>query len=243
MPGKKVANKSKKSANVPKREIVILIPAYNEGRIIKRTIAQLEPYFENIVCVNDGSRDDTADQIQKTSAQLISHPINLGQGAALRTAFDYALLNTNYKYFVTFDADGQHRPSDAKKMVNFMRQEGVDVVLGSRFLGETRHSTRSRRALLKAAVVFTNLTSGIKLSDAHNGLRVFSRGAAERLQLTMPDMAHASEINHRIKEQHMTFAEFPVTITYSEYSTRKGQSALNSINIAFDILLHKVTKK
>lgn len=225
------------------KRTAVIIPAYNEGKIIRRTITQLEPYFKNIIFINDGSSDNTRQQALQTNAKVLSHPINLGQGAALRTGFDYALLNPQYEYFVTFDADGQHDPKDAVKMVNYLISHKLDVVLGSRFLGQAANLGTSKKMLLKAAVKFTNYTSRLKLTDAHNGLRVFNRKAAELLDLTMPDMTHASQINHRIKEHNLSYAELPVTITYTEYSKAKGQSALNSVNILFDILLNKATKK
>ncbi|MBH1523094.1 hypothetical protein I5T86_21255, partial [Stenotrophomonas maltophilia] len=91
-------------------------------------------------------------------------------------------------------------------------------------------------------VWFSNVTSGVHLTDTHNGLRVIHRSAAERLKLELPDFSHASEIVERIGQQHFSYAEVPVTIIYSEYSRSKGQSMINAINIAFDAILRKVIK-
>lgn len=224
-------------------DVAIIIPAYNEGRAIVDTISGIPENFPFIVCIDDGSADDTARQIEGTRAQLVRHPINLGQGAALQTGIEYALLNPKIKYFVTYDADGQHRMEDVKKMLSHLKKEKLDIVLGSRFLGNAENISAKKRLMLKLAVKFSNLTTGVKLTDTHNGLRVFNRFVAENLDLKMPDFSHASEIIERIAEQGFKHSEVPVTIVYTDYSRAKGQSMINAVNISFDMLLNKVVKK
>lgn len=225
------------------QDVYIIVPAYNESGVIYGVLSDLLKNFPNVVCVNDGSKDTTAQEVRKTKATLVTHPINLGQGAALQTGIEYALLDPKAKYFVTFDSDGQHRIEDVKKMLQEIRKDKHDILLGSRFLGEAKNITKVRKALLKAAVVFTRTTSGLKVTDAHNGLRVFNRLVAEGLNITMPDMAHGSEIIERIAEKKFRYKELPVTIQYTDYSQAKGQSALNAINVGFDIILNRIVKK
>lgn len=144
---------------------------------------------------------------------------------------------------MTFDADGQHRIEDVETMLAYIRKHKVDIVLGSRFLGKTENMSRTKGIILKLAVWFSNISTGVKLTDTHNGLRVLSRYAAEVIDLHMPDFSHASEIIERIAEKHLKYAEVPVTIIYSDYSRGKGQSMINAVNIGFDMLLRKVTKR
>ena len=198
------------------------------------------PDSYGVICIDDGSRDDTAEQIATTRAILVKHPINMGQGAALQTGFEYALQIPSMRYVVTFDADGQHRIEDVETMLETMASSGVDVVMGSRFLGQAINMPRSKRAVLKLAILFSNLSTGVKLTDTHNGLRVLNRHALESMRLTMPDFAHASEIVDRIGRERLNYTEVPVTIVYSEYSKAKGQSLINAVNIAFDVILSKV---
>lgn len=220
----------------------VVIPVYNESSVIADTIRSVEKHFKNIICINDGSSDNSSDEILGTSAHLVEHPINMGQGAALQTGIEYALLDPNAKYFVTFDADGQHSISDVLRMLKHLKKTKSDIVLGSRFMGKAENIGRAKRAVLKLAIRFSNVTSGIHLSDAHNGLRVFNRHVASNLKITMSDMAHASEIVHRIAEKKFKYSEVPITITYTDYSKAKGQSIFNAFNISFDILLHKLAK-
>lgn len=226
------------------KDVYIIIPVYNEEKAIEQVVSNVSRHFSNIVCVDDGSKDKSAEVIQGTKAKLVSHAVNLGQGAALQTGIEYALTDARAQYFVTFDADGQHDIKDVKKMLQHIRKnKSIEIVLGSRFLGEVKNISRLKKHVLKLAIKFSNLTSGLKLTDAHNGLRVFNRKVAESLNITMPDMAHASEIVHRIAEKNFKYKELPVTISYSEYSKAKGQPVINAVNISFDILLQRISKK
>jgi glycosyltransferase involved in cell wall biosynthesis len=225
------------------KDTAIIVPVYNEEQAILQTIRDIgkkKSYL--IVCVDDGSSDNSATEILKSDAVLITHPINLGQGAALQTGIDYALQFASIKYCVTYDADGQHNIGDVEKMLQILKDDGVDIVVGSRFLGEAINIPLLKRLILKLAVRFTNAFSGVSLTDTHNGLRVFTRKFAEQVDIKMPGMAHASEIIDKMGRGNWNYVEAPVTIHYSEYSRAKGQSMLNSVNILMDILLNRTRK-
>ena len=214
----------------------LIIPLFNEGSVIFDVVQQARETFPNIVCVDDGSTDDSAENARRAGAHLVRHPINLGQGAALQTGLRYALGDARAAYFVSFDADGQHRTEDALTMVRRLATEPLDIVIGSRFLDGRTKPGILKRVVLKAAVVFQNLTSGVRLTDAHNGLRAFSRQAAESVRITQNRMAHASEIVNEIGRLKLRYAEEPVHIIYTDYSRSKGQSLWNSVNILNDLI-------
>jgi glycosyltransferase involved in cell wall biosynthesis len=224
-------------------EVAIIIPVFNEAEVIKGVVNKVLKHFEYVVCVDDGSLDDSVAAISQTKARLVKHPVNLGQGASLQTGIEFALLNKNIQYFVTYDADGQHDINDVLLMLATIKKTRVDIILGSRFLGKAENITWLKKRVLKLAVIFSNRTSGIQLTDAHNGLRVFNRKVASQLNITMPDFSHASEIIERIAHKKFTYQEVPITVTYTDYSRKKGQSILNAVNISFDIFLNKFTKK
>jgi polyprenyl-phospho-N-acetylgalactosaminyl synthase len=121
-------------------------------------------------------------------------------------------------------------------MLETLRREPLDIVLGSRFSGEARGLPLSRRLVLKAAVLFTNLTTGVRLTDAHNGLRVMTAEAARRLDLRQDDMAHASELVAQVGRLGLRFKEVPVTILYSDYSVQKGQRLSSGFRILSDLV-------
>lgn len=223
-------------------DVAVVIPVYNEAEVIKGVVNRVLKKFKWVVCVNDGSKDASAQQIMQTKAYLVEHPINMGQGAAIQTGVEFARQIPEVKYFVTFDADGQHRLEDVLAMLSVIETGNYDIVLGSRFLGETINMKMSKHVVLKMAIWFSNVTSGLKLTDTHNGLRVFNRTVADGLQITMPDMAHASEILEILAEKKYRYTEIPVVIEYTEYSQKKGQSVVNAVNIGFDMLLRKLTR-
>lgn len=219
----------------------IVIAAYNEEAAIGRVVSDLGQTYPNVVVVDDGSADRTGNAALAAGATVLGHAINRGQGAALQTGISYA-MRQDADVVVTFDADGQHRVEDLPQMLAPILDGRVDITLGSRFLGGRQSMPSSRRLLLKAAVLFTLLTSGIRLSDAHNGLRAFSRRAAERIDLTLDRMAHASEIIDQIRRSRLPFLEVPVEIRYTEYSMNKGQSAANAVGVALDYLTNRLLK-
>jgi glycosyltransferase involved in cell wall biosynthesis len=219
----------------------IVVPAYNEGKIIRSTVRDLQQSFTNIVVVNDGSTDDTLDVLHDLGVTTITHLINIGQGAALQTGISHA-LRRGANAIVSFDADGQHQISDVIEMLKVLEQGDCDVVLGSRFLGSTRGISAGRKLLLRAAVIFSNLTTRVKLTDAHNGLRVMNRRAAACLDITQFGMAHATEIIQQFQAAGMRIREHPVTIHYTDYSRAKGQRSLNAINVLLDLLIGRFFK-
>lgn len=219
----------------------VIIPVYNEGKVIRGVLENVLKTFKYVVVVNDGSKDNSAAEIAKTKAFLVDHPINMGQGAALQTGIEFARM-LPVDCFVTYDADGQHRLEDALAMIRELEKGDVDIVMGSRFMGGAIGMPTSKRIVLKAAIWFSNFTSGLKLTDTHNGLRAFNRHVAENMQITLSDMAHASEILEIIAANKFRYKEIPVIIEYTDYSRGKGQSIINAVNIAFDTLLRKITK-
>lgn len=224
----------KGSRTTPPDSVWIVIPGYNEGRMIGKTIASIRDWLPNVVVVDDGSSDNTGDQAAWAGARVVRHSVNLGQGAALGTGIRYALLQ-GADYIVTFDADGQHQPKDIEVLLEVAKERSADVVLGSRFLGQTSNMPAGRRWLLKLATAYTRLTTGLSLTDAHNGLRLFNRRAAEQLRILQNRMAHASEIIEWIGSSGLNVVEAPVNIVYTDYSLQKGQRFSSSFDILWDL--------
>ena len=213
----------------------IIVPAFNEAQVIGEVVADLRSAFAHVVCVDDGSRDATASTALRAGAHVVSHPVNLGQGAAIQTGVEYARRQPGAQVFATFDADGQHRISDLLAMLQRLGRGDVDVVIGSRFLGSpTCHTPPLKRLILRAAAALGPSSRRLRLTDAHNGLRVFNRTVADHLDLTMSGMSHAGEFVKLIDENHWRVTEQPVEILYTEYSLAKGQPLLNGVNIVFD---------
>lgn len=214
-------------------------PAYNEARTIAGVLAGLTGAGYQVVVVDDGSCDATCEIAAQHAIAVIRHPVNLGQGAALKTGIDF-VLSRGAQAIVTFDSDGQHRISDIRHLLDALNTRHADFALGSRFLSGTQKTPWLRRLLLRAATLFTALTTGLRLTDTHNGLRAFTRRGAMALNLRQDRMAHASEILEEIARSGLAYVEVPVTIDYTEYSLAKGQRAGDAIMILLDLFARKL---
>jgi len=194
----------------------------------------------SVVVVDDSSKDGSKKQIIGLPVYYLRHRVNMGQGAALQTGIDYA-GKKGAKYFVTFDADGQHDSSDIEGMVELIEKEKSDIVFGSRFLpGSKTNVSGSRTFVLNVARYVNYLVSGILLSDAYNGLRLLDRKAAENIKLTENKMAHATQIQVLAAKHKLSYSEYPNSIHYNEYTTGKGLRNRDGIKIFFEILLYKI---
>lgn len=222
----------------------IVIAAYNEQKNIPRTIAELKKHgYRNIIVVDDGSNDKTSYAASTAGATILQHVINRGQGAALRTGIEYS-LRQGADVIVTFDADGQHKASDISAMIKPILNGTAEVTVGSRFIGARRRKIPLRRKiLLKGSVLVMWFFYGIKMTDAHNGLRALSRNAAQKIEITCDRMAHASEIIEEIHNKKILFQEVPVTIRYTKDTMRRGHgSYIGALKILWQMILDKVMR-
>lgn len=211
------------------------MPVFNEATVVGEVIKGLLPSFPHIVCVDDGSSDESAAVARAAGAVVVEHPFNLGQGAALQTGFEYALQDQDLEAVITFDADSQHRVEDAVAMLERFRSGEADVVLGSRFLDNRTKISPLKRLVLRTAAIQSSFSTGLVLTDAHNGLRVIGATVVSRMHLAQNRMAHASELVQQLAQMKPRIVEHPVEIVYTEYSKSKGQSLLNGVNILADL--------
>ncbi|HUR65943.1 MAG TPA: glycosyltransferase family 2 protein [Chitinophagaceae bacterium] len=223
------------------KNVFVVIPAYNEQESITKVLNELSSLPYNIIVVDDGSTPPLEGLLKNTPVHLLKHRVNLGQGAALQTGIEFA-LSKNADFIVTYDADGQHRAADIETLLWPLRQHQTDITLGSRFISNTSQLPPGRRSVLKLARYINFFFTGLLLSDAHNGLRALTSKAAQQIRLRQNGMAHATEIIAEIKKHRLKFTEVPVTIHYTDYSKKKGQTVWSSFRIFFDILLNKLFK-
>jgi len=221
---------------------VVVIPAYNESPVLTLVVKSLLEKEYSIIIVDDGSDPPLYSHVQNMPVYFLRHRANLGQGAALQTGFDFA-KKLNPDLVISFDADGQHDVTCIPSLIEPLLNNEADVALGSRFLStEKTNMPFTKKILLQIARGVNYLFSGLLLSDAHNGLRAFNRVALDKITITENRMAHASEIIFEIKKHGLRFKEIAVTIAYTDYSKKKGQSSWDSIKILFDLILHKLFK-
>lgn len=225
----------------PQDSLWVVVAAYNEAAVIRSVVARLRELYHHVLVVDDGSEDATLTKARSAGATVVKHPVNLGQGAALQTGID-AALSLGATYIVTFDADDQHVPEDVGRLVDALRRTGADVALGNRFAGSAPNMPRIRRIVLRIASKLTGLTTGLWVSDPHNGLRAFTADAARKLDIRQNRMAHASEIIAEIARIGLNYVEVPVKIRYTDYSMDKGQDTLDAVTVILDLITGRLNR-
>lgn len=217
---------------------LVIIPAYNEASAIGLVVSGVISHGYPVVVIDDGSRDNTIMVARQAGAVVLGHLINRGQGAALKTGISYAVAN-DYEAVVFFDADGQMAPAEIGKIIAPIIEGRADVVLGSRFLGQVINLSAIKRLVLTLARWFTIATSGLKLTDVHNGFQAWRLSALKKITLKQDRQAYASELLYEIARHKLRYIEQPVTISYTAYSVSKGQSVMNAFNIVWSLIIRQ----
>lgn len=225
--------------------LIIVIPAYNEGKIIGHVLQSLPkalPGIDSIrtIVVNDGSLDETAEIARRAGAMVVSHPINMGAGAATQTGLEAALL-MEADIVVTFDADGQHHAECIPTIIRPVMERQADVVNGSRFL-KKQTVPFMRRFFNMIGNIVTWMLSGIWLTDSQTGMRAFSRSAAAQIKIRVNGFEFCSEIVRQIAYQNLRYTEVPVQVTYSEYTKRKGQNFATGLQTVTKLVIRTLMR-
>ncbi|HEY1959291.1 MAG TPA: glycosyltransferase [Polyangiaceae bacterium] len=227
-------------------DVAVLMPVRDGIAALAATLATLRARAESfgsltIFLVDDGSEPavsegDLPSPTPIFSIVLARHVVNLGQGAALETARQLALAHPiAFAAYVTMDADGQHRADDALALARAI-EDGADVAFGNRFLGDS-NVPRGRRAILFLARWFERAITGLRLADAHNGLRAFGRAALEQVRIRQNRMAHATEIKMLVSRAPLRVVEVPVSVRYTRETMAAGQKNSGAALILRDLML------
>lgn len=221
------------------KEVYVIVPAFNEEQRIAGTLEKLKPYNYTVVVVDDGSKDKTAEVAKQNGCVVLKHFINRGQGAALDTGMQYA-VKKGAKYIVHFDADGQFQAEEISEMLEpLVKDPSLDIVLGTRYGGKKLNVPKFKTYFIhKPALLFQNLTTGLKLTDVHSGFRAMTTGTAKRLKIQQDGMAHASEIVNQVASLKLKYTEVPITVVYNEF----GQGLSGGFKILRSLLIRKILK-
>lgn len=229
-----------------KIKVCIVIPAYNEAKVIKSVIKQIflqtnsSKFDYSIVVVNDGSTDKTTEEVRSGGAKVITHILNFGAGGATATGLSYANQN-NFDYAVTMDADGQHLPSDVLKGVSLAHESDVDLLIGSRLIN-TEGMSRVKILGNRGLSFITKVLFGINVTDSQSGLRIFSKRALNELRWKTSGYEFCSEMLWRAKQIKLSISEYPIQAIYTEYSKAKGQNNWNAINIVKSLIKRRIVE-
>ncbi len=213
--------------------IVAIIPSFNEEDSLGSVLEAVKQHVDEIIVVDDGSTDSTAEIALSYGVHLLTHPLNRGQGAALQTGHEYAKL-LGADYVVHFDADGQFLAEEIRPALEALQKSQADILFGSRFLEKKGNFPFTKRYIVHPVSRVINFFFGTpNMSDVHNGFRILTKKALNTLEIEQDRMAHATEIPAQVKRKGLTYLEFPVTVQYFEY----GQNVKGGVHILKDLIV------
>jgi len=209
-----------------KTKVAVFITAYNEEKTIGDVLSLIDDSYDTYV-IDDGSNDKTIEIAQQKNAQVIRHPINLGQGVAVITAFKF-FLDKDYDIIIEMDGDGQHDPKEIPRFINKMQETGADIIAGSRILGANyKGAPLARRMFLAPLTWLLNKLTGYSVSDSMCGFRAFRGAALKKFGYLFDNMFEpeyiASEMWIKFSKVKLTVANVPITLADRKHgSSYKG---------------------
>jgi len=214
--------------------IYIVIPAKDEAPRIGGVLSRIEVLgFQNVIIVNDGSSDDTAAIASSfKNATILNHRLNLGAGAATQTGIKYA-LKKGAEIIVTLDADHQHQPEDIYALIDTLKKENLDVVIGSRFLRPSNEIPFLRILYNKIGNFISYLFTGLMVSDSQSGMKAFHARFASQFELKSSGFEFCVEIIQHIRMAKAKWGEIPIKVTYTKETQEKGQNLKSGIMMMF----------
>lgn len=220
---------------------VIVIPAYNEAPTVGEVVGLVRKQgFRDVIVVDDGSTDGTADMAKAAGALVVRHPINRGAGAATRTGFE-AARQLGADVLVTLDADGQHDPAEISRLMSPLLAGEADVVVGARYLLRGRMPLMTRLFNVIANAV-TWALSGVWCSDSQSGFRAYSRRAVERLDIRSSGFEFCSEVSRELKQMRLAMVEVPVTTHYPSQEPDKGQNYSTGLETVLRLFIRSLMR-
>lgn len=232
------------TASKVKQRVCIIIPAYNEGKVIKAVIKKADKVMKKhlidyeIVVINDASVDNTAAQARSAGATVITHILNTGAGGATSTGLRYA-RNNNFSIAATMDGDGQHDPEDVLKGIIKVSKGQVDLLIGSRLI-ETTGMPKIKVIGNKGLSLITRVLFNIKVTDSQSGLRIFSEKAIKDLAWKSNRYEFCSEMLWRANQKKLAVDEYTIKAIYTDYSKTKGQNNWNAVNIVKSLIARRI---
>ena len=203
------------------------LPVYNEAIHVDQVLDLVLEHCPDVLVVDDGSSDGTAERLARRSdVQVATHATNRGYGAALLTAFEYAIAG-DFDIVVTIDCDGQHEPERISSLVDALQLHNADILSGSRYLeiaDDTSRPPEDRRRINVAVTERLNAELGLELTDAFCGFKAYRTDALRRLSLAEPGYAMPLELWVQAVRAGLRIVEYPVPLIYLEEERSFGGS-------------------
>ncbi|RLI01308.1 glycosyl transferase family 2 [Candidatus Bathyarchaeota archaeon] len=228
-----------KKKEVEDKEIIVVIPAYNEADNLKELLRKIPKRVCNkkieVLVIDDGSTDDTAQVAREAGYLVVRNKTRRGGGAALRLGYDVARY-LRPQIIVTMDADGQHQPEEIERLIKPILEERYDFVIGSRILGKAQKVSILRFVGIPIFNFIIQLLTGVKITDCSSGFRAFRIDLLNEVVLT-EEQYHTPELIIDAVKKQMKIGEVPVTISERKHGkSKKGKDLKYGFNFAKTII-------
>ncbi|MFC2020136.1 glycosyltransferase family 2 protein [Chloroflexota bacterium] len=195
-------------------KIIVCIPCYNTESTITDVVSRARKYVDDVLVVNDGSQDDTAEVAKRAGARIVNHNVQGGYGESIKSCFESARLS-GADILVILDGDGQHNPDEIPRLLTQILKGEADLTIGSRFLNNKMEIPRYRRFGISVITLLFNIGSKVQVSDAQSGFRAYARNAFEDLRLSESGMNISIEILEKVRHRGATITEVPISCLYT----------------------------
>jgi glycosyltransferase involved in cell wall biosynthesis len=234
--------KIRKQNPLMKTKIVATIPCLNTQKHIAEVIAKTKKYVDEVIVIDDGSTDLTADVAKGAGAKVISHPKNMGYGEAIKSCFR-AMQISDADVMIIIDGDGQHDPDEIPRLLSPISNEKADVVIGSRFLANGKKMPLYRKFGIKIINQVWNLGARVKSSDTQSGFRAYTRNSFEGMHFNNKGMSISIEIIEKARRKGLNIKEVPITCSYiNNNSSLSLKAFIHGFTVAFSALRIRLSK-
>lgn len=217
-------------------KVVAAIPCYNTQAHIAKVIAKTKRYVDDVIVIDDGSTDKTADEAKKAGAKVISHKTNAGYGEAIKSCFA-ATRDGKTGIVITIDGDGQHNPDEIPGLLSPISLREADIVIGSRFLTASKTMPRYRKLGIGVINFLWNFGSSTKVSDTQSGFRAYNINSTKDIQFSEKGMGISIEILENARRKGMIIRDVPITCSYeNNNSAISARAFMHGLNVVFCVL-------
>ncbi len=215
-------------------KIIAAIPCFNTGSSIADTVSKAKKYVDQVVVVDDGSYDGTAQVARAAGALVVSHDTNRGYGEAIKSCFE-AMKAKTADVLVTLDGDGQHNPDEIPHLLAPVLRGEAELIIGSRFLTDESSMPRYRKFGISVITFLFNLGSKTKVSDAQSGFRAYTRKVVEAFNCVEKGMSVSIETLVKARKKGFIIKEVPIFCFYPP-SKLNIQAIKHGLSVAFSVI-------
>ena len=214
-------------------KILIQIPCFNEAAVIGDTLNEIKKHLKNyenieILIIDDGSNDSTVKIAKENNVNhILSHPKNIGLGLAFQSGLNFAKKN-NFDYLINLDADNQYKPEYISNLIQKIKDENLDIVIGSRDFSKIDHFSNSKKKLQKFGSWVVKVISKQNISDASSGFRIYSKKAINKINCTS-SFSYTLDTIIQAGDKNLKIGEIKITINEPTRSSRLFKSNIEFI--------------